>query len=462
MTAIEGEIITSGHTNVDTRRKVAAIAHGYQPPREYLLFDQKGKSTGNRANVAAFVNEDRIYPECYVPTLVEAPTALKDHEPFQDGFMTSIFGTLREWWKVRHPDTFARMVANLHKRANKDYRVFGDPYWHPIMPRQDAKNQRMLFQLGRQAFQEDMGFEPQSIWLPETAVDTKTLKTAREVGYKAVALRDYQLEERYANPMYIQFKDGNDVVDQMAVIHGDSNLSGEVSFKDEVTADARSFLHNPKYAYLDTLAWMSDLEFYGHHQPFKDHFLYTALSEPYLKEAGLVPFDLKAALEAPSQSITQVREKTSWSCIHSLKRWTGDPECNCDEVNDPGDLAYKRHLYETLTKQGKTIDSSLEKMHGPFWRDKFIDFFLATRKSFFIEGDIYDDIDRLANDSSFTFLRNDPASRDLFIANMCRWTGETSCTWFFGGSDRVERQFAAQNINSVNNLLLAHAIPLAA
>jgi hypothetical protein len=71
----------------------------------------------------------------------------------------------------------------------------------------------------------------------------------------------------------------------------------------------------------------------------------------------------------------------------------------------------------------------------------------------YFEGDINDDIDKISSGRGMQFLKSE-IPRRLFLANLARWTAETSCVWFYGGEDRVERRIGIENIDSMNHLLI--------
>lgn len=455
---------TQGLERFDSSGSYAlALAHLYQPPREEL-----GVATRTRANHAASVNEI-IVGQCYWRLLGE-PVA-KDVKPLPPGFATSLYGVLRESIKGHFPDKFTVIRENLASTPEREYMVLGDLWHHFIAPptkgdvldpqypgiggRTD-ENLDMWVKIGDLAMLDDLGFKSKGIWLPETAVSNQVMKILRRNGKEFVVLQDIQLTNPSKNPSYVPIFEGKDMVDSIAVIHGSAALSGEMAFPKpgkDITITAQAFLENSDFNWMKILAWITDGEFYNHHQPGKDEFLFEVTRPELLGRYGRKPFSIKQALAASDKQInSEVYENSSWTCTHGLKHWTGHPECNCDGVHNERALAFKRSLRHQLNVLGKYIDESLDSI-DPNWREAFMPFFLETRRSMFYDGDIDEDIARLSQRSETKILRN-PGVVKLFLANSARWTAEASCVWYWGGEDQVEHNIGTRNIEEARLLLV--------
>lgn len=439
-----------GPKESEQQHRLLFVAHTYQPPREFLDFsDPTGKT---RADVVSWVNEERIFPECYKPVFL-------DRDKLPDGLTFSFYGSLREWMKAHHPQEFQTIREKINHIPDKKYQVLGDPYLHPILPLESEENQDMLVRIGKQAFEEDFGFTPKGFWAPETALSSTTLRVLHKNGYEFVVLRSDQLRSSEENPMYVSItdKDGRQL-GEIAVIHFDPDISGPVSFpqpNNDVTANAEGFLHNDRFAFKKDYAIGTDTEFYGHHVPFKDHFLYYITQKNVLKANGFTSFKIKEALSGNSHKTTEIWENSSWSCPHSLGRWTGNCYCNTENLGEYDKqmvVGRIKDLHQTMDAYGKKIDHELDAVL-PNWRELYKTFFLKTRTSMYAKGDIETDIQELIVDDGLVQLA-DPNISKLFKAQSARFTGETSCFGFFRDTtDRPEINIALINKRAIEKLV---------
>ena len=103
----------------------------------------------------------------------------------------------------------------------------------------------------------------------------------------------------------------------------------------------------------------TDGELYGHHQPFRELFL-RRLVGPRTDGSGL-GFDVsplaEALREAPGRPFRTIRvaERTSWSCHHGVRRWSGD--CPCAR-----NATWKAPLRAALDRLAAGIDIATERL----------------------------------------------------------------------------------------------------
>lgn len=448
------------------------VAHTYQPPREYTLLSQT--ATGERADIVKDINND-IFEKCYRPMFVEH--ALRKDEiskPGRDesiplkkkgeivpsyippGMIVSMYGTLREWIKGHRPDEYQKMIENMQDLGeNAPYQILGDPYLHIILPLETEETQDMLIRIGKRAFEDDFGFSPKGFWLPESAVSLITLAVLARNGYKFVVLRDSQMQSNGANPINVSIDD-HGTEQKIAVVHVDSNLSGEVSFNNDATIDAPRFLDNIANSGKMVNGYATDTEWMEWHKEGKLQFLYKKTDSEELAKRYLAPFDVREALKRLKENPVEgaIWEQSSWSdeTSHKLGRWRGDPVCTCDGDRSFDGMSYKRMLYLTLKRYGIAIETKLTES-DPLWRDRFVEFFNETRRSMYFDGNIDDDVDRLVAEGRGLSVLADPEIKNLYYAELARLTGMTSCFNFFGGKDRPEREIALTNIKEIEQLL---------
>ncbi len=400
-------------------KQLLVTAHAYQPQRETFCPASK-----DRLSVVPQVNEV-IYEQVYKPLLVEGKTLPRD-------LVFSFYPGLRDWMRSSHPDEYGRVVEKINALPNKEYQVLGDPYLHDILPLLPIEDQDLLVKIGKKAFEDDLGFEPKGFWAPETAISAETLDVLLDNGYEFVVLRDSQLKETDSNPIKVRTPSNREI----NVIHFNSGLSGSLSFDSEVSANADDFLNRLSGINLNTVSIASDMELYGHHKPDRDKFLLYLEKEGILERHGFVPFDVKRVLEADDreEGVTEVWDRSSWSCEHGLGRWTG--ECGCDNPSHEAS-SDKRYFFQTLTKFGLQINLKLDQVDSD-WRERFTEFFLSERELMF--------------DSAKK--ENRPIVADnLYWAKYCELVGRVSCGWFFGGKNSPEREIPRRMILEIDKLI---------
>ena len=335
---------------------------------------------------------------------------------------------------------------------NVEYKLLGDPLIHAILPLLSREDQLMLLQAGRLSFEDDFGFTPQGLWLPETAVTTEVLQHAWQVGYRFVPLRDSQVVSLSGKPFdawhNVCFVDlGNSA--EMAVVLGNSVLSGNISFNPWTTYNADGFLEarqRNEQQRGENALMMMDLERFGHHQEGAEFFLKRVLE--YQSDYGFSPLDMQKALadfaRGREKTYVRVNENSSWSCEHNLGRWTGN--CNCDSFS-AADLKNKRAMYYGLTEANEGVNRSLDFL-SPGWRDEFVRLLVQYKDDIFTGVNfapaLFDEIKNLGgNEKIFK----------LILAKIEVLVGLTSCGWFFGGDDRIERSIPANMLQGVRMLL---------
>ncbi|HEX7042395.1 MAG TPA: hypothetical protein VF189_04035 [Patescibacteria group bacterium] len=439
-----------------------AIAHGYQPPRlislpEGTYQDKKQMDISRpRGNYRSEKFNDQILRECYGPILADTKRGIPE------GLVFSYFATLREWLKSDHPDTYRDIKKNIKNLPDKEYQVLGDPFLHIIMPFFQREDQLMLYQMGRKAFEEDNGFLPKGLWLPETAVDKNTLQNAKDAGYEFIMLRDHQLEgvgsgriskfEASQNPVYQHLPNGGEI----AIVHFDSGTSGEIAFNSGKTDrvedffnDLSKFLKNE-----DLLITGVDLETYGHHKKKKEEFLRSSLlaasNNDYNKflqnqwHQNPVGFNvnllsLRKQLRQREKTYDNVIDRTSWSCSngHNLGRWTGG--CNCD--NPSGEArGDKTRFFNTLSGYNNNINLMLdENFKG--WRKDFSEKVLKLRTKIFSGENFLPDLKKMSGERY-----------SLYAAKLYTLIGFTSCGWFFGDTNSIERDLPKDMIAAVEKI----------
>lgn len=404
----------------------AAIAHFYQPIRRFIRPD------GQVTEVFPEVTED-IYQKAYKPILVD--------NPIPEGMIFSLYTPLRAWIKKEHPEDFEKLKNNVRSMKDPEYSMLADPFNHVIMPHLSTEDKDMMIKMGKKTFEDDFGFSPKGVWLPETAIDGETLWLLHENGYEFVVLREDQLQRRDSMVMFAQFLNGESI----AVVPFEKELSGSLSFVDEKTIDSDGFLRDISHTGKRLIG--TDGELWGSHKKNRDQFVQKAASAQKLADFGMSVFSVKREIEDTDREAhsTWIVERSSWSDEkdHQLSLWEG-AAC-CGESTPWEVVARKREIFRTLNDQDAEINARLDELHdgSSSWRQEFADVATALSDQIF-GGDNF--LSSLA-----MFFPNE--KYNLYAAKIYSIIGKTSCVQYFGGVQRPEREIATGAIQAINQLL---------
>lgn len=338
-----------------TLRSVCIHAHFYQPPREDPLTGEIPPEPG----AAPFTNwNERIHAECYQPNA----------QAGNFGRISFNLGpTLCNWLQAYQPETLRRIVAQdqLNRQRFGVGNALAQPYHHTILPL--AKRAEKIVQVawGIADFERHFGRKPQGMWLPETAVDLETLSVLAEQGIEFTILAPWQgqvesqagrAEINPGEAYRVALPDGKDIT----VFFYHRDLSAGLSFNPSWSVNADAFVQRELAPRFDAdkmqrgepqlMLIATDGELYGHHQPFRDHFLAHLVNGA---SAGLGLNCTYPALwlrENPPRRNAEIHEKTSWSCHHGVMRWMGDCECS------PGDGVWKAYLRQAFNRLAEALD----------------------------------------------------------------------------------------------------------
>ncbi len=335
-----------------TRGRLAIHAHFYQPERR----DPFGGPDRPDRTAAPFPSWNaRVSAECYRPN---AERGNLDRISFDVG------PTLTGWLAAEDPGTLARIVA-----ADGGTNAVAQGYHHAILPLGSARDRRTEIRWGLRDFAVRFGRPATGFWLPETGVDTVTLRMLAEEGVRWTVLAPWQAATRGLDtrrPYRVELGGGRD----LTVAFYDTGLSGAVSFQPEATADADRFArehvlpltsvalqrdgsgHRPAGIPLAIVA--TDGELYGHHQRWRDLFLERLVDPTVDRGFDIVSLGAVLANEDPARLPTvSIEDRTSWSCHHGLLRWSA--ECPCAE-----DGRWKLPLRAAFERLAGAIDTVTE------------------------------------------------------------------------------------------------------
>lgn len=398
--------------------------HFYQPPRE----DPETGQIPNEESAGAFSNwNEKITALCYAPNAVLG----------NFGRISFDLGpTLAGWLEKTHPDLHSEIVAqeaDFFARTGVS-NAMAQSYNHTILPLSNRADKETQIRWGIADYIYRFGHEPLGLWAPETAIDTETLEVMAENKIQFTILAPWQADAPddfdVSHPYRVKLPSGAEII----VFFFAREPSLKVSFDADATVDANNYINDyilPLFPIRGrvrrTFLIASDGELYGHHQPRREEFLQW-LTTGAAEMSGLTPV-------VPAQLLTNIsklpkiklRENTSWSCEHELKRWCGECACTVNGV-------WKAPLRDALNFLADVIDLESERM--------------ITRMGL--------DFQNVRNDYSSVLIGTESArefalrhlgnaSEDtlrsfetLMTVQYERQRMFTSCGWFFDDFDRIE------------------------
>lgn len=418
------------------RKFFCVHGHFYQPPRADPIIrtipDEPGASPFRNWN-------ERIFHDCYKPNAELGNFA---------AISLNIGPTLAEWISKEHANTWGKIVDQLRlSHKNEPPNIMAQPFHHTILPLAKRMDKITQVRWGIHAFEIHFGEKPVGMWLPETAVNRKTLEVLSDHGIKFTILAPWQVQSSNLDsrePYLVKLSRDR----SMIVFLYDKDLSTRISFESEVTRNADHFAEkfllnkysssNPDDDELILVA--SDGELYGHHKPFREKFLSYLISTS-LKKYGIEPtYPAKWLEENSPTKYVKILENTSWSCEHGVQRWKGP--CGCSQNGE-----WKAGLRNALDSIADKLDQIFFDFCKPWvdapWemRHNYIQVFqhqidhqdfIKKQASVKPEREILRKVEML--------LRSQLHRQEMFA----------SCAWFFDDFERIEPQnavrYAAQAI----------------
>lgn len=459
-----------------TKACLCIHGHFYQPPRENPWIED----IEPQESAAPFHDwNDRIHSECYMPN---SRARVLGH----DGKITDIvnnyakmsfnFGpTLMSWLEVRHFNTYQRIIEadqESRKAHNGHGNAIAQVYNHMIMPLASRRDKITQVRWGVREFRHRFGREPESIWLPETAVNEETLEVLVEEGMKFIILEPHQAESfRAFDGQWQHVTNGEidprrpyrcflrkDPARFIDVFFYDGPISKAAGFEN-LLFDAQIFMQSIERAVVDSngkqqlIHVATDGETYGHHKAFGDRAVaYLTNVEAPARGYRIVNYGEYLAENPPEHEVRLKQgengEGTAWSCAHGVKRWYD--HCGC-RGGGPGEWTqfWRKPLRESLNWLSDELarlyeERASELLKDPWAvRDDYIQVVLDRREA---------NIRAFFEKHRLRELNNEEVSRCLKLLEMQRHAMLmfTSCGWFFTELSGIETvqilQYAARAI----------------
>ena len=400
--------------------------HFYQPPRHDPISGRVPHEPG--AEPYRDFNQ-RITAECYRPnaTLGNFSRISFDLGP-----------TLAAWLERHDPETYRRILEQerMHYELHGCSNGLAQVYSHAIMPLASAREKRIQVAWGLADFRRRFGHKAPGVWLAETAVDTATLAVLADFGVGFTVLSPYQAAGPVdtSEPYWVRLPDGRAIT----VFFYQGSLSGAVSFDAGITTNADVFSTSALGQHVNReklarggrqlLLIATDGELYGHHQPFRQHFLSHLLRVAAPARGFEVTSLARYLRENPPRREVRLVEPSAWSCAHGVERWSGG--CSCTE----GDGRWKWHLRQALSHLAERLDQVYDAEMAELLKSP------GAAEEAYIEV-------KLGATSPATFWRRhvrrpraDDRQRALAAleGRYYRHLMLASCAWFFEDLDRIE------------------------
>lgn len=439
-------------------RYLCIHGHFYQPPRENPWLEAVEVQDG------AYPYHDwneRITAECYA---TNASSRILDKNKLIINIINNysrisfdMGPTLLSWLQTEAPQVHEAIVEADRlgtARCSGHGPAMAQAYNHMIMPLANDRDLKTQVEWGISDFQMRFKRDPEGMWLPETALDLRSLEAMAELGIKFTLLAQHQASRIRRNdqdgwedlhgrtidpakPYYCTLPSGR----QIALFFYDGTVSQAVAFEgllksgDEFAkrlisgfSDSRDF---PQLMHIAT-----DGESYGHHHRFGDMALSYALD--HIEQNGLASitnYGEYLAKHPPTDEV-EVIENTSWSCSHGIERWKSD--CGCNTGAHPSwNQSWRAPLRESLDWLRDEVALEWETAAGNYltspWeaRESYINIILARSDKSMEEF--------MKQHSKKGLASNDiPMALALLELQRNSMLMYTSCGWFFDDISGLE------------------------
>jgi alpha-amylase/alpha-mannosidase (GH57 family) len=459
-------------------RYVCIHGHFYQPPRENAWLEYVEWQD------SAYPYHDwneRVTAECYLPN---TSSRILDKNGFIGRIVSNYarmsfdFGpTLLDWMEKNNAEVY-RQIIEADRQSSITFSGHGSAmaqaYNHIIMPLANYRDRYSQVLWGIRDFEHRFGRKPESMWLPETAVDLETLDIMAEMGIKFTVLAPHQA----ARVRQIDAPNWKNVPDasidptrayvvnlpsgrMINVFFYDGPISHDVAFND-VLKNGEVFIKRLAGAFSDKrkqpqlVHIATDGETYGHHHRFADMALAYALHRIEDEHPVKITNYGEFLEKYPPTHEVEISEKTSWSCVHGVDRWWSACGDTAGSANHPEwNQEWRTPLRNAFDFLRDTLAPKYEEKAGLFFKDAW-----AARNGYI---DVI--LDR-SPESEEKFLR-EYASRELNgdekitaikLLELQRHAMlmYTSCGWFFDEISRPEPvqviQYAGRVVQLANEL----------
>jgi alpha-amylase/alpha-mannosidase (GH57 family) len=337
-------------------------------------------------------------------------------------------------------------------------------YNHTILPLSNDADKQTQIRWGIADFVHRYGRRPEGMWLPETAVDTRTLELLVDEGVTFTVLSPYQAAAAESDSgQFVDVNDGSVSTrvpyllepvsgKQLSVFFYDGPLSQQIAFGDLLKDGrrlARSLADSISGSDGKALAHVAtDGETYGHHHRFGEMALASALdSLRKSTDVSLVNYASFLAANPPDRR-ARIIENSSWSCAHGLERWRSD--CGCSTGGGEGwnqtwrgplraalDWLRDRAIADFAATRGRILQDPWAA------RDAYIEVLLGRSGTDFIEEYGVPGLDETGRQKGLDLLEIQHRAMLMY----------TSCGWFFNDISGLESIFVLRQAGRAIELI---------
>jgi len=452
---------------LDGQSHICIHGHFYQPPRENPFTGE----VPSQPSAAAHDNwNERITEECYRANAA-APILGEDGVPRAHlnnyAWISFDFGpTLLSWLESEAPDVY-RAIVDADRMSAERFGGHGSAmahaYNHTILPLSNSRDKRTQVKWGIADFEHRFGRRPEGIWLPETAVDTETLRIVAEEGISFTVLSPFQAEAVLGpdgeweeardgkidprSPYRVDLGEGS----MLTVFFYNGPLSQEIAFNgilEDGRLLAKRLIQALGEGSGDTFAHVAtDGETYGHHHRHGEMALAAAIEE-IERDPEVSLTNYGQYLEThPATRAVRIAESSSWSCSHGVERWRAD--CGCSSGRHPGWSQVWRAplragldwLRDQLIPRFETAGSQL--LNDPWLaRDQYIEVVLGGSPDVFLDRHARRELGSGEREEALELLEIQHRAMLMY----------TSCGWFFDDIAGLEAVLVLRHAGRVVDL----------
>jgi alpha-amylase/alpha-mannosidase (GH57 family) len=438
-------------------RFICIHGHFYQPPRENPWTGEV--ELQESAHPYHDWNE-RITAECYSPNT--AAPILDVHgkvERTVDNYskMSFNFGpTLLSWMEKSHPEVY-NAILRADRETVRSFSGHGSAmaqvYNHMIMPLANSRDKQTQVRWGVADFQSRFGRPPEGMWLPETAVDMKSLEVLAAADIRFTILGPHQAARtrRLGEKAWSDSAKGGLDTKRAYLCNLPSGRSISIFFYDQLVSNEIAFggllqngttlagrmvgaFDSREDAQLVNTA--TDGETFGHHHRYGEMALAYCFSYIDSNELARITNYGEFLAKFPPCSEVQIIENTSWSCAHGVERWRSN--CGCTQITKAGSTQeWRRPLRIAMDWLWENLATVYERESSKYlldpWkaRDEYITIILDPREETARRF--------IAIRSKLGLEEENPKLvLDLLEMEKCAMLMFTSCGWFWDEISRIE------------------------
>jgi alpha-amylase/alpha-mannosidase (GH57 family) len=450
---------------------VCIHGHFYQPPRENPFTGEvELQPTAHPyPNWNARINAESYGPNLSAPILDET-SAVVERVNNYEWISYDVGPTLLSWLESHDQETYEGIIAADRQsmaHLGGQGSAMAQSYNHTILPLSNDADRRTQIKWGIADFRHRYGRPPEGMWLPETAVDSRTLEILVDEGIEFTVLSPYQAAGAETEAGH--YVDGGDAaVDsrrayyvepspgkRIAVFFYDGPLSQQIAFGgllDDGRVLARRLLTSLEGSEGDAaLAHVAtDGETYGHHHRFGEMALAAAIDTIRAAPGARLVNYASFLSDHPPRLRAGIVEDSSWSCVHGVERWRSD--CGCSTGGDPGwhqewrgplrdalDWLRDQALVDFEASRGRLLTAPWEA------RDAYVEVLLGRTAGDFVDQYGVPGIDTAGAEEAAGLLEIQHRAMLMY----------TSCGWFFNDISGLETVFVLRQAGRVIDLMRA-------